>query len=451
MKILNGKKDIVKDIKTITLLSLPVIIENILQVLLGTVDTFFASMLDENAIAGIGVTNLINNIFIAFFTAIGVGTTTIISRSIGAGRKEEANETIKQAIMLTTIISALIGVISYIFTIPFLKLLGAQNEMLEYAIPYYKLTVVPCVFLALSLILSSSLRSAKDTKSPMIATVIANICNIVLNYVLMFGIGDFSGLGIVGAAISTTVSRMIVVIILLIKLIKGNMVLKLSIFEKWRLNKKIMYSITKIGIPAGIEKLIMRFGQLSYGKMIISIGPSAYIAHNIAGTIENYSYLPALGLGVGAAALVGNCLGNKEFKKAKRFGVLANVLSTVLMIIMGIIFYIGAPCFAGAFTDDVEIKKLVVSVLRIVAFMQPALSVTIVISSALQGAGDTKFPMYTTILGIWGIRVCFGYLFAIRYNLGLVGIWLAYALDISIRAVLIFIRYMKGKWEKIEI
>lgn len=357
MGIKRTKKDVLKDIKTIIVLSFPVIIENILQVLLGTVDTFFASELNENAIAGIGVTNLIFSIFIAFFTAIGVGTTAIISRNIGAGNKAKANETIKQAIILVSIISIITGIFTFMFSESILVLLGAENEILEYAIPYFKITVVPCIFLALSFILSSALRSAKDTKSPMIATIIANVCNIGLDYILMFGIGGFSGLGIIGAGLATTISRVIVVLVLLLKLARGNTVLTLDIFDKWQINKDIMKSIIKIGIPSGIEKLIMRFGQLSYGKMIISVGAESYIAHNIAGTIENYSYLPAFGFGVGAAALIGNALGEKNYEKAKRYGLLSNALSTILMTTIGVIFYIGAPCFASILQMKLKFKN----------------------------------------------------------------------------------------------
>lgn len=107
--------------------------------------------------------------------------------------------------------------------------------------------------------------------------------------------------------------------------------------------------------------------------------------------------------------------------------------------------------FCKYFTDEIEIQKLVISVIRIVAFIQPASSATTVISSALQGAGETKFPMYTTIFGIWGIRVLFGYIFAIKCGFGLVGIWLAYAMDMVVRSILLMIKYLVTKWDKIMI
>lgn len=438
-------------IKVIIAMATPVIMENILQVLLGTTDTFFASRLNENAIAGIGVTNLIMNIYIAFFTAIGVGTTAIVARSIGQGEKEKAVDAVKQSIILTLFISIIIGIISLIFAEDILLILGAEKEVLKYAYPYFLIVSVPCVFLCLMLTLSSALRGSGNTKIPMVASLIANLINIVLNYVLMFGVFNFKGLGIVGAALATTIARVVGVIILLVALCKGKSKIKLSLFEKWSLNKSLLLAISRIGIPAGIEKLIMRLGQLLYGSMIISLGTSSYVAHNIAGTIESYSYLPAMGFGVVAATMVGQSLGKCNAKEARDYGILCNIISTIFMVCVGIIFYIFAPAFARAFTGDKEVQYLVVSVLRLIALFQPFLSLTMVISSALQGAGDTKFPMYSTLIGIWGVRVLIGYILAVVFELGLVGVWMAYCLDVILRGIILLVRFMKGKWSKIEI
>ncbi|MGL5316517.1 MAG: MATE family efflux transporter [Peptostreptococcaceae bacterium] len=440
-----------QDIKKVLILAIPVIIENILQVFLGTTDTFFASKLNPNAIASIGITNLIINVYIAFFTAIGVGTTAIVARNIGLNDKKNATETVKQSIILSLGISLIIGLISLLFSRQILTLLGATSEVIEYALPYFISVSVPCVFLSLSLTLSSSLRGSGNTKTPMIASTVAIVLNIMLNYILIFGIFNFNGIGILGAGIATTISRAVSVLILFVSLYIGKSGLKLNFNEKWIINKKLILSISKIGIPAGIEKLIMRFGQLSYNSLIISIGTSAYVAHNIAGNIESYSYLPAMGFGVAATTLIGTKLGEDNPMEAKKYGLISNLLSTIVMVIIGILFYIAAPSLAQVFTSDTEIQELVVSVLRIIALFQPFLSLTMVISCALQGAGDTKFPMYSTFIGIWGIRVIFGYIFAILLNLGLVGIWLAYSLDITVRGIILLVRFLSGKWAEIKI
>lgn len=194
----------------------------------------------------------------------------------------------------------------------------------------------------------------------------------------------------------------------------------------------------------------MRSGQIMYGGMIIRIGTEAYAAHNIAGTIESFSYLPGTGFSIAAAALVGQNLGRKD-KNSQKMAADAYFLSVILMVTLGAIFFIAAPFLASIFTEDLVVRDLVVKVLRIIALFQPFLAITLVMTAALQGAGDTKFPMYTSLIGIWGVRVLGLYILSIHFNFGLVGVWLAYALDITLRGIIILIRFLKGKWLDIDL
>ncbi|QVK21823.1 MATE family efflux transporter [Mycoplasmatota bacterium] len=432
-------------------LAIPAMIENVLQVFIGVVDTYFVSKIGTEAIAGVGITNLIMNVYIAFFIAIGVGTTAIVARSIGTGDTSSANNSVKQSMIIAIIIGLISGVINLIFSKRLFMILKAEQNIIQYALPYFLIVAVPSVFLSVMMVLSSSLRGGGDTKTPMKVGLIANIINAVLDYVLIFGILGFSGIGIVGAALATTVSRVVGVIILLVKLNNKRTKLTVKLFSKWKIDLKAMKSIIRIGLPAGIEKLIMRFGQLVYSGMIIKIGTSAYAAHNIAGTIESFSYLPGFGFAIAASTLVGQNLGAKKSKDAQEYALISNVLSTVFMMAVGVIFYVFAPFLAGIFTKDEEVLILVVSVLRIIALLQPFLSITFVITSALQGAGDTKFPMYSTLIGIWGVRVIGVYLLGIVLEMGLVGVWIAYGFDIFIRGIILMSRFLNGKWKEIRI
>lgn len=442
-------KNLYKDIKYILYLAIPVILENILQTLLGTTDTLFAGRLSPNAIAGVGATNLIMNIYIAFFTFIGVGVSVIIAINVGAGNERKANEVVKQSIILTMLICSGLGIISLVFNKQILMVLGLNTSVLKYAIPYFKAVGIPNVFLCLTMVLGSALRGAGDTKRPMFSGIIANILNIILNYILIFGIFNFHGLGIVGAGLATTIARIVSSIILLSYFLSGTTILRIDIKNKWHIDKNILYSIIKIGGPAGVEKLVMRIGQLVYGFIIIFLGTYAYTAHNIAGTIESYSYLPAMGFAVVASTMVGQNLGRNNIADARKYAILSNILSTIFMVMIGIAFYIGVPFIAREFTNNIEVQRLVISVVRIIAIFQPFLSLSFVISSALQGAGDTKFPMYLTLIGIWLIRVMLGYILAIVFHMGLIGIWIAYSIDITFRGIILLIRFLRGQWQKI--
>lgn len=348
-------------------MALPVIVENTLQVLIGVVDTYFIGKIGTEAISAVGLTNLIMNIYIAFFLALGVGTTAIVSKNIGANNTENANEAVKQSIIMALGIGIFFGIINLVFSKNILLLLAAEERVLKYALPYFLSVAVPSVFLCLMMILSSALRGAGDTKTPMKVTLVANIINIVLDYILIFGIFNFSGLGILGAGIAPTISRIVGVVILLQKTNNNKAKIHIKILDRWNIDKGILKSITKIGLPAALEKIIMRLGQLVYGGMIIKIGTEAYAAHNIAGTIETFSYLPGMGFGVAAATLVGQSLGSKEKDQAHKLGLMSYFLGTVFMTLIAGLFYIFAPSLAGLFSEDREVIDLVVKVLRIIA------------------------------------------------------------------------------------
>ena len=434
-----------KYFKTIIILAVPMIVENLFQTLLGTVDTYFAGHIGDLAIAAIGLTSLIMNILITFYGAVSIGTSTVISRYVGEGNMKKAGEVVRQSVILSLLIGGILGILSLVFYGPLLRMTGGSEEILQYAIPYYLIVAVPSFLICLSMTLSSCLRAVKNTRVGMISTIVGNILNIILNYLFIK-----AGFGIIGLGIATTISRVVMVMILVVYLVRGYGGLKLS-FRKWRMEKDILFSISKIGIPACLEKLVMRLGQLVYNGMIISLGTAAFVAHNIASTVENYSYIPAYALSLVAATLVGISLGEHQVVKAKKYTWRSFILTMLLMVFIGSVFFIFAPQLAGLFTQTKEVQEMVVSVLRLIALFQPFAALTQVLTGALQGAGDARFPMYATMAGIWGIRVGLGYLLAVYIGLGLFGVWIAYALDITFRGLLLLIRFRRGKWETIKI
>ncbi|WP_243660905.1 MATE family efflux transporter [Miniphocaeibacter halophilus] len=434
-----------KDIKDIFILSFPIIIENILQTLLGTTDTFFAGKLSDNAIAGISITNVIMNIFISFFTAVSIGSMAVVSRNYGKKDFTRTKKAIAHSIVIGLSLGIFIGLICLIFYKQILLISGAKNTIINYVVPYYFSVAVPSVFLCLQLILSSSSRAIKDTKTPMYVIGLSNILNITLNAIFIK-----LGLGVLGLGLATTISRAISTVLLLCRILNHDKYIKLSKAD-FLIDKGMLKGILKISIPAGLDKLIMRIGQLIYYSMILSIGISEYVAHNIAGTIESYSYIPAMGFGLAISALVGISMGEGRTKAAERYTYTGYSLAAIFMVIIGIIFYVFAEPLASIFTETKRVKLLVVDVLHIIAFFQPFSALVQIITNALQGAGDTKFPMYSTIVGIWGIRLAIGYLLAVPLKYGLRGVWYAYALDLVVRGIILLIRFKKGKWKQIKI
>lgn len=430
-------------IHTILALSFPVIIEATLQTLLGTTDIFFAGRISDLAIAAIGVTGIVMNILISFFMALGVGAVAVISRLYGRQNFHEMTEAISQAIFLALSVGVFSGVICFLFRHPALRLIGATDEVIAVAEPYFLIVAVPSVVLCLQLVLSSCLRAISDTVTPMWVTGFSNILNILLNILFIYW-----GLGIFGLGLATTLSRAIGALLLFLRLWHHDPIIHL---ERFHINFLHMKNILRIGFPAGLEKLIMRIGQVLYNGMILSIGITAYVAHNVAGTIESYSYIPTMGFGLAAATLVGISLGEGNVQQARNYTNLSYLSAVLPMLLIGACFFVFAPQLAAIFTQTEAVQEQVIAVLRIIAFFQPFSALVQVMTNALQGAGDTVFPMWLTFFGIWGIRLFIGYCFGVVLELGLVGVWYAYVLDLLLRGSLLYLRFWRGKWQYIQV
>lgn len=425
--------------------------ENLLQVSMGFVDSYFVSKLGTVSIAGVGVTNLIMNIYMSFFFAVGVGTTALVSRHLGAGENQNASDSAEQALLLSIILGLTIGVINLVFYKQILMLLGLDAALISAASPYFLVIAVPSVLLSMSIMISSFLRGAKDTKSTMKISIVSNLVNIILDPILIFGAFNIPGMGIIGAGIATSLSRMVGVALLIYKTSSANSKIRINYRNSFKFNKTIMKNITKVGIPVATERLFMRIGQLIYSSYIIGIGTKVYAAYVITGNLDSFAYIPGTAIGGAAAALVGTSLGAKEKEEAYRYGTGSLFIGALFMIIIGLLNCIFAPVIADLFTNDAVVKASIIYILRIMVLLEPVSAVTIIITPALQGAGDTKIPMIYTLVGIWVFRVLGCYLLVHRMGYGISAVLFTVFLDLFLRSILLLVRYKKRKWQDIKV
>jgi putative MATE family efflux protein len=428
-------------ISIILTLAIPAMLDNILQTIVGFVDTLFVAKIGLEEVTAVGVANTVIAVYIAVFMAVGVGASSLIARSIGAGDIEQAKSIAKQSTLLTSLIGLFFGVVSIFLAEPFLLMMGADEKVLVDGVLYFRIVAVPSIFISLMFIFGSILRASGDTKTPLKVSWWINIIHLGLDYILIFGVGDWEGFGVAGAAWATVLVR-IMGSWMLYHYIKKSIV-SFSL-RKGTLNmiKSVMLSVIKLSIPAAIERLIMRIGQVLYFGLIVHIGTETFAAHTIAGNIETFSYMPGYGLAIAATTLVGQSIGAGKLKDAYQYGILTTVIGIFFMSMIGVILFVFSPYFATWFTSDKIAIDMVVTALRIDAFAQPALAVGLILAGALQGVGDTKSPMYSTAFGMWVIRVLGVYLFGIVLDYGIAGIWISIALDLLIRAIYLYVRWI---------
>ena len=421
-------------------LAIPATIENILQTLVGFIDTMMISRIGLLAVTAVGVANTILNVYVAVFIALGVGASALIAQYLGANKAKESQKITNQSVVLALVVGLIFSIVSLLFGKPLLATMGASDEALVYSTQFFYIVGGTSVFISLMTVLGSILRATGDTKTPMKVTAIVNIGNIVLDYILIFGLGPIPALGVIGTAIGTAVSRLIGTILLLNKVQKSTSPIDFSTLFK-KSNYKFLINLT---IPATLERLVMRLGQVLYFGLIVSIGAKTFAAHSIAGNIESFTYMPAYGLATASATLVGNSIGAKDLSKASHYAYSAAKYGVISMSILGVILFFGSPLFATLFTNDSEAINQIVTALRIDSFAQPVLAISLITTGSLQGMGDTKSPLYSTAFGMWVIRVVGVIVLSKIFNLGIAGVWLSIAIDLSLRSLFLVYRFKKN-------
>jgi putative MATE family efflux protein len=420
-------------------LAVPAMLEQVLQTLVGFADMLFVARLGTNAVAAVGVANAMILVAMAVFLALGVSASSFITRSIGAGRREEAAAYARQAVLLSVGIGAAFGVAALLFAEPILRVMGAEPRVLADAVTYFRIVAVPAVFMALMVTLGSILRASGDTRTPMKVSLWINLIHLALDYVLIFGVGSFAGWGIAGAAWATTAVRVIGAFALFAAVQKSP--LSFSVGRESGLGfGRRAGEIMRRAMPVIAERMIMRFGVLLYYGAILSIGTDAYAAHVIAANLESVMILAGAGFEVAATVLVGQYLGAGRPRDAYAFGMVSMWLGMGLMSLFGIALYAAAPEVAALFAADARIAGMVVIALTFMALYQPPLAMLLILRGGLQGAGDTRAPMYATAVGMWVVRLTGVYAFGIHMGLGLAGVWLSIFLDVLIRGL--FLLYL---------
>nr|WP_084463078.1 MATE family efflux transporter [Paenibacillus forsythiae] len=416
-------------------------IENFFQTVVGFVDTLFVSRLGLTEVAAVGVTNAILAVYIAVFMALGVGTSSMIAKNVGAGDLEQAKAIARQATWAASAAGLFFGVVTFFFAEALLRIMGAEPNVITEGVKYFRIVAVPSILISLMTVFGSILRAAGNTKTPMKIGLWINVFHIPLDYVLIFGIAGFNGLGLTGAAWATTIVRIAGAALLYLHIRKTT--LSFPITQGFMFNRTYAFPLLKLSAPAAMERLIMRFGQVLYFGLIVRISTDTYAAHTIAGNIEVFSYMPGYGLAVAAATLVGQSLGAKRRQDAYQFGIIATLIAVLFMSFVGVLLFFLSPAAASWFTHEPDVTGMVITALRIDAFAQPFLAIGLVLAGALQGAGDTKSPLYSTTIGMWLIRVIGVYVLGISFGLGIAGVWLSIAIDLFVRALFLMYRFNK--------
>jgi putative MATE family efflux protein len=322
--------------------------------------------------------------------------------------------------------------------------LGAESTVIELALPYSTLIFLVIPFTVLIQVLSSILQGTGDTRTPMYAMIVVNLLHILIAYPLIYGRWGAPALGLKGAAIAVGLAEATGAAYLMLHcypIMKSSSKLRLDLIR----------SIWDVGAPVSGERIVQQAGILIYTKLVLLYGTIAYAAHQVGLSIESLSFLPGHGFAIAAATMVGQSIGAGKYTRAKLENWEANRLAIVIMTGMGIVFFFFPYILLRAFTTDEAVIELGTVFLKIVALLQIPLALTMVIAGSLRGAGDTRFIMVATMIGMWGVRVPMALIVALWLNLSVYYVWMAMIADWTVRMALLLWRYQSERWRAIRV
>lgn len=425
----------------------PIFVESVLFMLLGSIDIFMLGKFSDNAVASVGIVNQIISMFNLIFGVITTGTMIICAQYIGANnRKEDIIRLTGVSLMVNTVIGILVSLIMVVFDDLLLKMMNVAPELTGLSSDYIKIVGGFLFVQAISMTFTSIIRSHGFTKVCMYVTLGMNIFNVLFNYSLIFGNFVFPQLGVRGAAISTVISKLLGTIILgyyMFKVVVKDFSLKY--FAKFPIEQ--FKKIISLGIPSAGEQISYNAAKLVGTVILTYISIEAITANSYVNNIIMFIYIFSVAIGQGTAILVGRLVGKGDNEGAYKLCMSSFKKALVVSISMAILIGILGRSILSFFTNNEEVISLGAAVLFVVIFLEPGRVFNIVIINSLRAAGDVKFPVYIGICSMWTIAVGLAYILSIPLGLGLVGMWIALALDEWVRGVIMYFRWKSKKWE----
>lgn len=439
-------------------LTIPVIAEQTFITTMGVINAILSSHIGKEVAAAIGMIDSINNIFIALFSALAIGSTVVVAHYQGQNNLKNVRAASQQSFYITLLIGLLLTVLIGLTRQPLLRLLygAAEPGVFANADAYFQITLFTYPLIAVTSVICGVLRGSGNTKTPAKAIIFMNILNVLFSYSLIYGLSfntpngplGFKGFGIHGAAWGIALARIIGALILTGVLFKDLNITNLKRALAFKPDFEMLRSIFNIGVPASIESILFSTGKLITQMFMIGMGTAALAANYISFSLQALITIPGNALGVTATTLVGQNLGKGECATARR--VLTSTVNLGTALVFGLSVIICLPWaeqLAALYNPDPEIIRLSALIIRLSVLFYPIWTYAFILPSGLKGAGDTRYTLTVSMLSMWIARVAFGYVLGVSFKLGLVGIWLAMFLDWSIRGICFYLRLKSEHWQ----
>lgn len=427
-------------------LIIPLVIEQLLVMLVGMIDTVMVSSVGEAAISGTSLVDMINIVLINIFAALATGGAVVTSQFIGAKRHNDACESARQLLFSTTIVSVFIALLTLIFKEHILRLLfgNIEADVMQNAVTYFILSALSYPFLAVYNSCGSLYRAMGNSKISMQMSFLMNVINIAGNAILIYG----CKWGVMGAGIATLISRAVAAAVILIKICKKSDYIYINLKQKFSLNKRLITKIMRIGVPNGFENSLFQLGKVLIMSIVTVFGTSQIAANAVSNNFASIGCIPGQAMNLAMITVIGRCVGALDYEQAVYYIKKLLKITYAAMIVLNVFILLILPLAFKLYNLTDETLQLA----RTIIFIHNGLAMFIwplafTLPNALRAANDVKFTMVVAIFSMIMFRIMFSYIFGMHMGYGVVGVWCAMIIDWIFRASCFIIRTCGNKWK----
>ena len=432
-------------------LAWPSVVEAVLVGLVGMVDTLMVASLGDEAIVAVGITQQPKFVLMCFLFALNVGITALVARRKGENKREEANQAMRNGLILGLGLILALAAFGFIFAEPFLRLAGANDDYIADGVVYFKIISISVVFQCLNGSINAAQKGSGNSRISMSSNMIGNAVNIVFNYLLINGIGPFPRLEVKGAAIATAFGAFVAFCVSAGRLFQKKNYISFHCPAPWRLEKKVVLPMLKVASSALVEQLCMRVGFFIFNRVVADLSTLAYSTHIACMNFLGLSFCCGDGFQVASTALAGQSLGAKRPDKAIIYCNIGQRVVFFVAVILSILMITLRRQIIGLYSSTPQVVEMGSRILLFIAVITYIQTAQVIFTGCLRGAGDTRFTAITAIVSVGLVRPIFGYLLTYPLGMGLYGAWTAIFLDQLCRLVMNYGRIHKRKWLEINL
>lgn len=436
--------------RAIVLLAIPMVLEMLMESLFSIVDIYFVGRVSVDAVATVGLTETVNTLVYSIAMGLAMAATAMVSRRVGEKKHEEASRAASQALMMGIGLSFIIGIPSVIFAEDILRLMGASPEVIETGANYTRILLGTNIVIILLFVYNAIFRGAGNANLAMQSLWIANIANIILDPIFIFGLGPIPEMGVTGAAVATTLGRGLGVAYQTWLISRGTGVLSIK-KSYFKIDWSIIKKLADVASTGAGQFLISSASWVFLMRIVANFGSETVAGYVIAIRILIFTILPAWGIANAAATLTGQNLGANKPERAETSVWRSAFVNMIFLLSVSILYFIFSPTLIGWFADDPEVIEAGILTLRIFCAGYVFFAYGMVVSQAFNGAGDTRTPTIINVICFWLTEIPLGYFLAVNLGWGLAGVCWAAAFSETLLAVIAIIIFRRGRWKKVSI